>query len=567
MDLQSVISLSVALLQQMCVYFAVAYLLSRTRLFIPLTRATILWPHRLACYAIFSAFCIMGTLLGLPVVKANAIANTPAIGAVLGGLLGGPMVGLAVGITGGIHRYLLGGSFALAASIDIAVQGLLGGLTHRYLIRHGKVKMLFSPSLAAAVIGIGILLELSIDLALSRPFDESLRIVALIALPELIANTLGGALFMEILIDQRDRIDRQSRAFSAKALEIAAHADGVLRQGFNQENSMRVARILYDQTGVGAVAITDREKILAFIGIGDDHHLPGTPITSPHTLTAIANNEVFFADGNEVAYQCSISPTCRLGSSLVIPLAGEDGQVIGTIKLYEPKTRIFSTINRTLGEGIAKLLSGQILAGRYERQKSLLLQSELKLLHAQINPHFLFNALNTILSITYDDPAKARELIADLSTFLRKNLKRPTEDVTLADEIDHVRAYLSIQLARFPDRLVVDIDIPDDLLSARLPAFTLQPLVENAVKHGTSQLLDIGRIAIRARKEEGDLILEVEDNAGLYQPRPEREGLGMNIVDRRIRNRYGDGSGVTMSCRRGVATLATVRVPMEVVPQ
>ncbi|BEV72301.1 MULTISPECIES: sensor histidine kinase [unclassified Paludibacterium] len=562
MDLHSVITLSVMLLQQMCVYLAVAYALSRTRLFIPLTRATIRWPHRLACYVIFTAFCIMGTLLGFPVVSGNAIANTPAIGAVLGGLLGGPVVGLAVGITGGIHRYFLGGSFGLAASLDIVMQGLIGGLTHRYLIRRGKTRLLFSPLLAGGLTFVTILLEMGIDLALSRPFDQALHIVYLIVLPELIANSAGAAVFAKILLDRRDSLEQHSRAFSAKALEIAAHVDGVLRDGFDHENSMRVARIIYDQTGVGAVAITDCNKILAFIGIGADHHLPGTPITSPHTLHAIANNEVLFADGNEIPYQCSISPHCKLGSSLVIPLVGEDKQVIGTIKLYEPKTRIFSTINRTLGEGIAKLLSNQILDGRFERQKSLLLQSELKLLHAQVNPHFLFNTLNTIIAVTHDDVDKARGLLTDLAVFLRKNLKRPTEDVQLSDEIEHIDAYLRIQLARFADRLSVEFDLPEPLLRVRVPAFTLQPLVENAIKHGTSQMIRAGVIRISARQNEQGVELVVEDNAGLYDP-GSSGGLGMNIVDRRIKTRYGESYGVTMSCERNVVTRATVRIPLE----
>jgi two-component system LytT family sensor kinase len=512
---------------------------------------------------IFSAFCIMGTLLGLPVVSGNAIANTPAIGAVLGGLLGGPVVGLAVGITGGIHRYTLGGSFGLAASLDIVMQGLVGGMTHRYLIKHGKTRLLFSPLLVGGLTFLTILVELGIDLALSRPFAEALDIVTLIALPELIANSLGAAIFVKILLDRRDSIDRQSRAFSAKALDIAAHVDGVLRDGFDHENSMRVARIIYEQTGVGAVAITDRDKILAFIGIGADHHLPGTMIASQHTIHAISCNEVIFADGNEVPFQCSLSHHCKLGSSLVIPLVGENRQVIGTIKLYEPKTRIFSTINRTLGEGIAKLLSSQILDGRYERQKSLLLESELKLLHAQVNPHFLFNTLNTIIAITHDDPAKARALLSDLAVFLRKNLKRPTEDVVLSEEIEHTKAYLGIQLARFEDRLTVEIDIPEPLLGVHVPAFTLQPLVENAIKHGTGQMIRIGHICIRAHQDGQAIFLVVEDNAGLYDPQPDGGGLGMNIVDKRIKNRYGESFGVTVTCERDVSTRATVCIPIE----
>lgn len=115
---------------------------------------------------------------------------------------------------------------------------------------------------------------------------------------------------------------------------------------------MKVARVLYEELGVGAVAITDREKLLAFIGIGDDHHLVGAPITSHHTHRAIELDQVVYADGNEVAYQCSITPNCKLGSTLVIPLRGEDNRVVGSIKLYEPKNKLFSSINRTLGKAL-----------------------------------------------------------------------------------------------------------------------------------------------------------------------------------------------------------------------
>ena len=555
------VGLSLVLLQQMCVYLVVAYLLSRTKFFIPLTHVTIRPPHKLACYVIFSLFCMMGTILGMPVV--HAIANTPAIGAVLGGLLGGPVVGLAVGITGGLYRYSLGGAFALAAALGIVAQGVLGGLVHSHLIRRGKVRTLFDPVKAGALTFVGVVLELLIDLAVAKPFGQTLEIVLLIAVPELIANTLGAAMFIGILLDRRALIERQSSLFSAKALAIAARADGVLRRGFNQENSMTVARIIYEETGVGAVAITDREKILAFIGIGDDHHLPGTRISSASTLDAIANNEVIYADGNEVAYQCSISPTCPLGASLVIPLVGEDSHVIGTIKLYEPKTKLFSTINRTLGEGIAKLLSSQILAGRYEQQKAMLAQAEIKLLHAQVNPHFLFNALNTIAAVTCDAPEKARDLIGDLSTFFRMNLKRPSQIAPLAEEIEHVNAYLQIELARFSDSLSVDIDVPDSLGRVRLPAFTLQPVVENAIKHGTSQLLRPGHVSIKARQEDEVLVVDVEDNAGLYEPKPTGQGLGMSLVDRRIKNCFGPSYGVTVASERDVFTRITIRVPLE----
>jgi len=370
-------------------------------------------------------------------------------------------------------------------------------------------------------------------------------------------------MFMRILLDRRVIIEKYSSSFSNKALKIAARAEGVLRQGFNQENSMRVARIIYEELGVGAVAMTDREKLLAFIGIGDDHHLPGQPITSPHTHRAINENCVVFADGDEVPYRCSISANCRLGSTLVIPLRGESDHVIGTIKLYEPRNKLISSINLTLGEGIARLLSTQILAGRFDEQHQLLAQTELKLLHAQVNPHFLFNALNTLSAVIRRNPEQARQLVQHLSTFFRKNLKRQTEEVTLADEIEHVNAYLQIQQARFADQLRVDFAFDDATLQACLPAFSLQPIVENAVKHGTSQLLGPGRLTIGSAVQGDELTIWVEDNAGLYQARVGSDGLGMNLVDRRIKARFGERYGLSVSCEAGTRTRVDIRLPLQ----
>lgn len=234
---------------------------------------------------------------------------------------------------------------------------------------------------------------------------------------------------------------------------------------------------------------------------------------------------------------------------------------MGTIKLYEAKNRLFSSINRTLGEGIAQLLSAQILAGQYERQKAMLTQSEIKLLHAQVNPHFLFNALNTIKAVIRRDSEQASQLVQYLSTFFRKNLKRPSEIVTLADEIEHVNAYLQIEKARFQSRLQVNMNIPGELARQHLPAFTLQPIVENAIKHGTSQLLGTGEVSITARREGQYFMLDIEDNAGLYQPATNASGLGMSLVDKRLRERFGDDYGISVACEPDCYTRITLRLP------
>ncbi|CCJ96893.1 LytS/YhcK type 5TM receptor domain-containing protein [Cronobacter malonaticus] len=554
-------NLVLLLLQQMCVFLVIAWVMSKTRLFIPLIQVSIRLPHKLLCYVTFSGFCIMGTYFGLHI--QDSIANTRAIGAVMGGLLGGPLVGGLVGLTGGLHRYSLGGMTALSCMVSTIVEGLLGGIVHSWLIRRGRTDKIFNPFTAGAITLVAELVQMGIILLIARPFGDALHLVQNIAAPMVVTNTIGAAMFMRILLDKRAMFEKYTTAFSATALKVASATEGILRQGFNVENSMKVAQVIRQELEIGAVAITDREQLLAFTGIGMDHHLPGSPISSPWTLRAIESGEVVYADGNEVPYRCSLHPNCKLGSTLVIPLRGENRKVVGTIKLYEPKHRLFSSINRTLGEGIAQLLSAQILAGQYERQKQLLTQSEIKLLHAQVNPHFLFNALNTLMAVIRRDSDQACQLVQYLSTFFRKNLKRPTDVVSLADEIDHVNAYLQIEQARFQSHLQVSMNLPDELRHIRLPAFTLQPIVENAIKHGTSQLLGPGEIALRASRDDDHLVLEIEDNAGLYQPNAVSNGLGMSLVDKRLRARFGDECGISVACEQDRFTRITLRLPLE----
>lgn len=549
------------LLQQMCVYLVVAYLLSKTPLFSPLMQVTVRLPDRLVCYVVFSGFCIMGTYLGFQV--DDAIANTRAIGAVLGGMLGGPLVGLAVGLTGGLHRYSLGGFSATACAVSTVTEGLIGGLLHFYLLRRHKAHLVLNPAIAFGTTLVAELCQMSIILLLAKPAEQAAHLVAQITLPMVLTNSFGAALFMRLILDRKETLEKYSIAFSAKALRIAERSVGVLVQGFNEHNCARMAGIIREETGVGAVAITNTEKVLGFVGVGADHHLPGMPISSAHTLQAIRHNEVVYADGAAVPYCCSVTRDCKLGSCLVIPLRGTENRVIGTIKLYEPKTKFFSSLNRTLGEGIARLLSNQLLSGRIEEQKQLLAQAEIKLLQAQINPHFLFNALNTLAAVIRRDPESARQLVQYLSTFFRKSLKRTGNDATLKDEIEHVDAYLRIELARFADRLNVRFDVPDDLLGLRLPAFSLQPIVENAIKHGISQMLEPGTIVISARRAGAVLTVVVEDSAGLYQTQPGNDGLGMSLVDRRIKLRCGPDFGLDVTCQADDWTRVAIRLPIE----
>ncbi|MEA9422842.1 sensor histidine kinase [Aeromonas caviae] len=552
--------LVLSLLQQMSVSLVIAYLFSKSPLLRPLANYSVRLPHKVLIYVILSCFCILGTYVGLDI--DDAIANTRAVGAVLGGLLGGPLVGCLVGLTGGLHRYTLGGFTDLACAISTTCEGLLGGLVHWRLMRAGRVNDLFAPRVAFFTTFVAEIMQMVIILLVATPFDKSLLLVRTIATPMILANSCGAALFISMIRDQQRMYEKFSRVFSAKALTIANRTVGIMSQGFTPEASGKIAHIVQEETGVGAVAITDTDKILAFIGTGEDHHKPGTPITSAITLQAIAQNKVQFADGNSQPYRCSISPQCQLGSVLVIPLQGDEG-VIGTIKLYEPKKRLFLKINHTLGEGIANLLSQQLLAGRLEQQQRLLVQSELKLVQAQINPHFLFNTLNTISAITRRDPGRARELLLHLSRFFRNNLKRQSGLTTLREEQEHCLSYLEIEQARFGERLTVINEIPPHLAEVQLPSFTLQPLIENAIKHGICSLLGEGRLRLFARETPEAITLCVEDNAGAWQPSGQGDGLGMSLVDKRLKSAFGERYGIDVQWEPEQWTRVSLTLPRQ----
>ncbi|PNU20257.1 sensor histidine kinase [Geothermobacter hydrogeniphilus] len=551
-------TLIIDLLQQMSVFVVIAYLFTKSPAFRPLTSEVLPFRQKFLLYLIFSSFSILGTYFGLPV--KGAIANTRAIGPVLAGIIGGPGLGLATGLTGGLHRYTLGGFTALSCGISTTLEGLVGGLVYQHLTRRNLADKRFSPAVVLATTFAAETLQMTVILLLSRPWQDAFALVRTIALPMMLTNSVGAALFISIIRDQKSVRDRVGVISSAKALKIAEKTLDLLSQGFNRETATRIAEVIYRETGVGAVAISNADELLAFTGLGADHHLPGSPVQSPLCKTAMREKRVVFADGHQRKFICTVSEDCPLGSALIVPLMCDD-EVVGTIKLYEPKQKLFLNINRALGKGLAHLFSNQLLRSRFQSQKDLLLQSELRLAQAQVNPHFLFNALNTIRAIVTRDAEEARSLLLHLSTFLRKNLKRTGDLASLAEEVAHVQSYLKIEEARFADRLQVSFDIDPALEPLQIPVFTLQPLVENAVKHGIANLLEGGHIAISAREREDFVEIVIEDNAASYCEQEQQNGLGIDLVDKRIRNIYGPSYGVRLSCLPEQWTRARIKLP------
>jgi len=548
------------LIQAMSIFIVVAYLYCKSPWFKPLTTESLSSKDKVYLYFFFSAISIMGTYLGLPV--QDAIANTRAIGPVLAGLIGGPLLGTAVGFTSGLHRFSYGGFSAFSCGLSTTIEGTMAGIVHLYLIKKHRSESIFDPRIAFAVAFVGEVIHMAITPVFSRPYADAVELVKVVAIPMTVSCSVGAALFVSIIRDQKNTYDRIAAVSSGKAFQIAQRSLNILSRGINQQTATDLAKIIHEETGVGAVAITDKEKVMAFIGCGSDHHLPGSFIASPLTKQAIYENKVIFIDGIDNQYVCPLSETCPLNSVLVVPLQIDD-EVIGTIKLYEPRNTRFLNINKSLGEGITNLLSNQLLISRYQMQKNLLLRSELKLLQAQVNPHFLFNSLNTIISILRNDADRARDLLIHLSMFLRNNIKRVNDISTLEEELDQVKSYLKIEKARFEERLAIEMNIDPNLLKQKLPTFTLQPLVENAIKHGISNMLEGGTVRINAYRLNGSTFIEIEDDAGAFQGEIGSGGLGIKIVDKRIKALFGNDFGTVLSCVPSELTKVTINVPME----
>lgn len=552
------LSLLLSLVEAMSFFMALFYVLSRTRAFQarPATPPGRTWLLR---WLFFTFITVTGSYLGIPLPD-GVIANTRALGAIVAGFVGGPWLGVAVGATAGVHRLTLGGTTAVAGAVATTAEGLIGGLVHLWLARRHGPGRLPGWRLAASVTAAAEVLHMAFVLLLSPHNPDPWGVARTIGPPMIVANAIGAALFALVMHDRQREREQVAADSSARALRVAQRTLGILAHGVDPAAAPRVARIILEETGAGAVCITDARSVLAFEGLGADHHAAPGPIVSHFTRRAIETGEVVFADGVTEHYNCPITSACPLDAVLISPLT-LDGQVVGTVQLFEPRHRRFSSVNRSLGEGLAALLSAQLVASRYEQAKGLLTQQELKLIQAQVNPHFLFNALNTVAAVLRADPGRARDLLLHLAAFFRKNLKRPAEIASLREELEHVGAYLEIEKARFADRLTVEIDVDPALLELRLPAFTLQPLVENAFKHGLANALGPGTARIRARREGAQAVLEIEDDAGAYVEPVGGDGLGLRSVDRRIRTLIGPGYGVTVSCVPGVLTRVTVRVP------
>jgi two-component system, LytTR family, sensor kinase len=344
-----------------------------------------------------------------------------------------------------------------------------------------------------------------------------------------------------------------------RTLHTAALAAPGLREGLTVSSAERSARHLRSLLGVPAVAITGTEDLLAWDG-RYQHHAPQAPRLARRTVTDGVTTVL-----NRRDIPCD-DAGCGLRQVVVAPLTVE-GVVIGTLQAFA-WTASAGLVRAT--EEVSRWVSGQLELAELDASRTRMIEAEVRALRAQISPHFVYNSLTAIASFVRTDPERARELLVEFADFTRHSFRRHGEFTTLAEELRSIERYLVLEKARFGDRLTVTLRVAPEVLAVTVPVLSLQPLVENAVRHGLERKPGAGRVTIIAEDADQEAVISVEDDGVGEDPERVRralagdtdmESIGLGNVDERLRTTYGDEYGLVVETAPGAGTKVTVRVP------
>lgn len=573
--------LLIIMLERVGTIIAVAFLLTRFQFFKNMFQFSLLdRRQQLMAILFFGFFGIIGTYLGVSLhtnslqynnvtvglMEEEAIANMRVIGVVIAGLLGGYRVGIGAGLIAGIHRITLGGFTAWSCGVSTIVAGIVASAFYR----KGKN---MNPLYAFILCAVAEALQMGAILVFSKPFENAYALVQMIGVPMILANGIGAALFMLIVRNVMDEEEKAVAEQAQKILRIAEETLRYLRTGMTQETAQAVSRILYQELAPQAVAMTNEREILAHIGEGEAHHTIGLPIQTEATREVIETGRVFAVHEGKLRCQAE---GCKLSAAIIAPLMQRE-QVVGTLKLYYSSDKLLTGRTIELVTGLSSLLSHQLEVAEADHAYQLAKEAEIKVLQAQISPHFLFNTLNIIMSLIRTNPEQARDLVGSLSFFLRQNVTGTnTDQVTLLQELEHVKAYLAIIEARFVDRLTIYYEVDETLLQEKIPPFILQPIIENAIHHGIKDKeTDCKIIVSIQRTTEEKIEIAVADNGAGIAPGRLKEigtnpvssdggtGMGLYNVNPRLTMTFGEQAALAMSSREEEGTRMSFQLAIQ----
>jgi two-component system, LytTR family, sensor kinase len=376
---------------------------------------------------------------------------------------------------------------------------------------------------------------------------ESVLLVLVAAVAAGVTGFAGYALARRIARGGRE-LGTEAEQARYTTLHLATRAAEQLRGGVESADAARAVRDLRALLDCDALALTGADGILALDGA--------------ESLRATA-----VLDGRRAHVERQAVGSGRETLDAVAAPIVVGGEAVGAVVAFSRSAR--AGLVRATGE-VARWVATQLELAELDTSRAALAEAEVRALRAQISPHFIYNALNAIASFINTDPVRARELVLEFADFTRYSFRRHGDFTTVAEELRSVDGYLRLERARFGERLAVTLQIAPEVLSTIIPFLSVQPLVENAVRHGLEAKEGLGRLAITASDSGEYAVITVEDDGIGIDPELARsvlagraagEHVGLHNVDTRLRQVYGDDFGLVVETNVGAGTLVTMRVP------
>ncbi|GAB3755720.1 histidine kinase [Yimella radicis] len=355
---------------------------------------------------------------------------------------------------------------------------------------------------------------------------------------------------------QQGFVSERDRA-TYETLHTASLAGRHLGDGLDQETARRALPHLRELLATPALALTGRRRILAWDGVGDHHRAEVHEAAAEH-----------LGDG-KVAVITTLDcddPDCPVRTAVLAPIRVRDTVVGQLVACGEQPSAGLARAT----EEVAGWIATQVELADLSADRTRAMEAELRALRAQISPHFIYNSLGAIASFVRTDPDRARELLLEFADFTRYALRQGGATATLAEEMRNVERYLVLEQARFGERLQLRMKVAPEVLAVRVPYLGIQPLVENAVRHGLAPKAGTGTVTLTVRDIGPEAEISVEDDGVGAEPERIRQVLdghgrggsvGLGNVDARLRQTYGDDHGLVIETARGSGMKVSFRVP------
>jgi two-component system LytT family sensor kinase len=408
--------------------------------------------------------------------------------------------------------------------------------------------------------------------------DMGMDVTATLAVSVLVA-ALAGTVYLVVGGRGRRGIATPEQRATYDVLHRAGLAAEPLRAGLDASTAAKAAPHLHALIGGAALGLADADRLLVLEGIEAHHHRDQL---EPAARRAVTSGRTAILRSRDLP--CDIVD-CPIRGAVVAPFHAAAAAATSATSAARGAARgaVIALAGGEPGPGLvratletARFVSSQLALAELDSSRARLARAEVRALRAQISPHFVYNALTAIASFVRTDPERARELILEFAEFTRYSFRAHGEFTTLAEELRSIDRYLTIERARFGDKLQVRLQIAPEVLPVGLPFLCLQPLVENAVRHGLSRKPGLGTVAVVAHDAGAECLITVEDDgvgmdpAVLTIPGPDAmmdgsgidgQHVGLTNVDERLRAAFGDGFGLVVETALGAGTKVTVRVP------